>query len=582
MGAGSYIFTDPYDYDDLYRLESVTDGGGQAVGYTYYPAGNRHTMTYPSGQVITYTYDMANRLDTVTDWDGGVYDYTFDDAHRLKQIVLPNTLAGTGAITSTYDYDDAGRLVALTHASATQVLAGYYYDLDKVGNRRVVTETLIVPVDPPEDPSPLDSMAATFTYNGDGDRVAQTINGVSVDLALDVVGLPEVIATSNGDKYLHLPSLIVQQQAGRGTKYLLVDALGSIRQAVDSTGQVVVVNEYDPYGVPLQGGGSPYGYTGEWWQGEVNLLYLRARWYHPGTGRFLNRDPFPGFAQRPTTLHSYAYAINNPTNATDPSGYQVAEGLILTACAIEAPVCLAGAVIVVAVVGGVALIYVTTDYLMQHPELWRSVYPPGQPGPEPAPEAQDYYQPPSGTQTETQTQPLDEWVEVANNAWNNWQPEPEREPEPNPRPVPLGPDIVVIPPTCTKTPEPKWYLYHYTDDTGLAGILATQQIWPSIRNPADPRTDAQWGDGQYFTDISPQDASRGSAYQLSRALFTMPWLQEKVKNWVKINVAGLPVKRVAPVFSRTYGDKSIYLHPSQSPLDVVNRIDGWGITPFAR
>ncbi len=136
-----------YVYDDLYRLESVTDGSGQAVGYTYYPAGNRHTMTYPSGQVITSTYDMANRLDTVTDWDEGVYDYTFDDAHRLKQIVLPNTLAGTGAITSTYDYDDAGRLVALTHASAAETLASYAYDLDKVGNRQVVTETLLAPVD---------------------------------------------------------------------------------------------------------------------------------------------------------------------------------------------------------------------------------------------------------------------------------------------------------------------------------------------------------------------------------------------------------------------------------------------------
>jgi hypothetical protein len=91
-----------------------------------------------------------------------------------------------------------------------------------------------------------------------------------------------------------------------------------------------------------------------------------------------------------------------------------------------------------------------------------------------------------------------------------------------------------------------------------------------------------WGDGQYFTDITPQDASIGSAYQLSRALFKLPWLYKRTENWVKINVAGLLVERVGPVFSRTYGNKYIYLHRSESPLVVADRIDDSGATPFSR
>jgi RHS repeat-associated protein len=309
-----------YVYDDLYRLESVTDGSGQAVGYTYYPAGNRHTMTYPSGQVITYTYDMANRLDTVTDWDGGVYDYTFDDAHRLKQIVLPNTLAGTGAITSTYDYDDAGRLVALTHASAAETLASYEYALDKIGNRTSLTETLVTPLDLPGVPAPPDGVTAIFIYDGDGNRVAQTINGMTTQLILDRTGLPEVIATGAGDTYLHLPGVIVTQNESGKRRYLLSDGLGSVRHVVDATAQVVTYHEFDPYGNPMQNGGSPYGYTGEWWQGEVSLLYLRARWYDAETGRFLTRDPWSGDTLRPLSLNLYLYTGANPINRIDPSG----------------------------------------------------------------------------------------------------------------------------------------------------------------------------------------------------------------------------------------------------------------------
>jgi RHS repeat-associated protein len=308
--------TTTYDYDDLYRLESVTDGAGQTVGYTYYDAGNRHTMTYPSGQVITYTYDMANRLDTVTDWGEGVYDYSFDDAHRLKQIVLPN------AITSTYEYAAAGRLITLTHASAAETLAGYSYQLDKVGNRTSLTETLVTPLDLPAVPAPPDGVTAIFTYDGDGNRVAQTINGMTTQLILDRIGLPEVIATGAGDTYLHLPGVIVTQNESGERRYLLSDGLGSVRHVVDGTAQVVTYHEFDPYGNPMQNGGSPYGYTGEWWQDEIDLLYLRARWYDPAVGRFLSKDRFAGLDAYPWTQQPFVYAANNPANRVDPSGYQ--------------------------------------------------------------------------------------------------------------------------------------------------------------------------------------------------------------------------------------------------------------------
>jgi hypothetical protein len=49
-------------------------------------------------------------------------------------------------------------------------------------------------------------------------------------------------------------------------------------------------------------------------------VYLRARWYDAGEGRFGSRDPFQGWAEQPASLHTYAYTENDPINAIDPTG----------------------------------------------------------------------------------------------------------------------------------------------------------------------------------------------------------------------------------------------------------------------
>ncbi len=145
--------------------------------------------------------------------------------------------------------------------------------------------------------------------------------------ALDVQGLPEVIYTSAGNAYLHLPGVIVTENISGEARYLLSDGLGSVRQAVDETALVVTYREFDPYGNPITNTqlpiSNPYGYTGEWWEDEVGLLHLRARWYDPGIGRFISRDPFAGIPDRPYSLHPYQYGYSNPILYTDPSGQVV-------------------------------------------------------------------------------------------------------------------------------------------------------------------------------------------------------------------------------------------------------------------
>ena len=50
------------------------------------------------------------------------------------------------------------------------------------------------------------------------------------------------------------------------------------------------------------------------------LVQVGVRWYDPYTGRFLQQDPWPGSLYAPLTLNAYAYCVNDPVNAVDPSG----------------------------------------------------------------------------------------------------------------------------------------------------------------------------------------------------------------------------------------------------------------------
>jgi RHS repeat-associated protein len=61
-------------------------------------------------------------------------------------------------------------------------------------------------------------------------------------------------------------------------------------------------------------------YRGEQYDPDLNLYYLRARYYNPLTGRFLSRDPLNGYINDPATLHKYLYAGGDPVNIMDPTG----------------------------------------------------------------------------------------------------------------------------------------------------------------------------------------------------------------------------------------------------------------------
>ena len=109
-----------------------------------------------------------------------------------------------------------------------------------------------------------------------------------------------------------------------GIEYYHADLIGSTRAMTDYTGASASTVCYTAFGEKLEAGHHRYGYAGSWgYQAHdvpdgdpVQFLHVGWRYYDPGTGRFLQRDPMGVFAGS----NVYDYVYGQATVGTDPYG----------------------------------------------------------------------------------------------------------------------------------------------------------------------------------------------------------------------------------------------------------------------
>jgi RHS repeat-associated protein len=368
--------TTTYNYDALNRLTSYTDSAGMTVAYAYDANGNRKSMTYPGNKVVSYTFDAMNQLVTVTDWLNGIAANTYDAAGRLTLVQNPN---GT---TAHYGFDNASRLTSLINSrSDTTVISSYALTLDGVGNHLQSAQT--EPLSPvisaqtigyayDNDNRLNNTTGAAFTYDangnmltkgadtfaydyenrltqaavantnylyqydGLGNRLRATRNGITTKYVLDVNGrMSHVLAETDAGGtivayYIYGRGLISRIAAGGTAAYYLYDVRGSTVALSDSTGALTDKYAYDPFGNVANGTGTsanPFKYVGRYGiMDEGNgLSYIRARYYSPGLGRFVTKDPTTGKDGDSQSLNRYIYALNNPVRLFDVSGLSAQE-----------------------------------------------------------------------------------------------------------------------------------------------------------------------------------------------------------------------------------------------------------------
>jgi len=360
------VDTTTYTYDKLNRLSSVSSNAGEVTSYRYDAVGNQSEISYSNGNKADYGYDALNRLTSIThknaqDTTLASFTYTLSPMGERTQIAEPNR-------TSSYRYDDLGRLVeeSISDAKNGDYTASYTYD--KVSNRvastidgvstnysydendrlteqggtsysyddngNTLTETLdgetttytynsrnqlVKTVTP--------TQTISYSYNSNGIRTSKTVQNVTTNYLVDenqayAQVLQESVDGTTEVSYTYGSDLISQRRANKTTTYHY-DGLGSARYLSDDTGALTDSYDYEAFGKLLNSEGNTsnnYLYTGEQQDKETKQYYLRARYYAPTTGRFTQQDTYMGNSADPVSLHKYLYANANPVTYTDPTG----------------------------------------------------------------------------------------------------------------------------------------------------------------------------------------------------------------------------------------------------------------------
>jgi RHS repeat-associated protein len=375
--AGNLLSTDSsnangvsvdYAYDTLNRLSTVDDTRltNGVTTYTYDNVGNLESYLYPNGVQSQYTYNTLNRLTnltiskaatlasfaytlgaagnrtSVTDLNGRTASYSYDPLYRLTNETITGDPTGINGSIG-YTYDPVGNRKTRASTVAGVVNQTFTYD----ANDRLNTDTY----DPNGNTTSSDGKTYNYdfenhltdqngggvviVYDGDGNRVAKTVGGVTTRYLIDdhnhtgyAQVLEEIVGGVVQRRYTYGLDLISQNQ-GSGVSFYGYDGHGSVRFLTDASGAVTDTYTHEAFGNLIASTGTTpnnYLYTGEQSDPNLGFYYLRARYLSHNLGRFVTADPFEGTLEDPCSLQKYVYAKSNLPNRTDPSGlFSIAE-----------------------------------------------------------------------------------------------------------------------------------------------------------------------------------------------------------------------------------------------------------------
>lgn len=267
-----------YTYDNLNRLDTITDSRGPVVlDYDYSQGGRLKALRDNAGNQTNYLYDAVGRLSGIWAPNYGTVSYRYDAGGRLREKWLPN------GVNAAYAYNADGNLVQIVNrTSASDIISQHDYVYDTFGNRQQATDLVA-------------GAASTFTYAYDAlDRLVGVKQVAPLDTARDeiftydilgnltqrTVGLP---ITSSIAFVYDATNQLLEARNGSATGALLAayayDANGSLlkkceggtltRTSTDctSTGGTTTALTYDALGQLVQavraGGTENYSYDHE-------------------------------------------------------------------------------------------------------------------------------------------------------------------------------------------------------------------------------------------------------------------------------------------------------------------------------
>ncbi|MDO8345584.1 MAG: FG-GAP-like repeat-containing protein [Cellvibrio sp.] len=356
--AGTTVYT--YDNQSGRLTNQTTSLAGalfgiQNVTYAWDKLGNlssRHNQSgnlAPNGSTAkknlqeSFCYDGLNRLikshqNTLTgscSLSAAAQDQEYDGLGNITRKVGMGTYTYSGkgphAVTSTsntgsYGYDDNGNQI--TGASRTITYSTYDQPL-RIVSGTTSTDFGYGPSRARFERKDTKSGVVTLThYLGNVERIQVQGSNV-VEWKRYIAGAVYTVRTTAAN--------VVQ---ALDKSYLFNDHLGSLDVVTNAQGKITHSASFDAWGarrsgenwssafaassLSLTGFTQPLtqrGFTGHEMLDDYGLIHMNGRIYDAKLARFLQADPFIQAASNTQSFNRYSYVLNNPLNATDPSGY---------------------------------------------------------------------------------------------------------------------------------------------------------------------------------------------------------------------------------------------------------------------
>jgi RHS repeat-associated protein len=336
-------------YDSLSQVTQTLQGDF-ALASHYAPGLIREGITFAEGADVAWGRDALGRTTRASGLSGLGVDWRWDvtgPVERQAASALHDTWhydalgnvqrwrweTVSAAEGQRYQYDKRGDLVGLEVGATTtrfqydpweQLIAAGHDAFQYTANRgRILPPDVALRFDPNgnliqddrfryhydaldrliEVRDTEDRRIARYDYDALNRRVAKerwddTGQRIRTDYHYDGWELVEVVEGGRRIRYLTQDALDAPEgmeilDAGQTSRYYFVrDRLGSVVAVSDVTGKIVERITYDAFGVPTPSAlGNIRLFTGQIFDVETGLYYMRNRYYAPRLGQFLTRDP---------------------------------------------------------------------------------------------------------------------------------------------------------------------------------------------------------------------------------------------------------------------------------------------------
>jgi RHS repeat-associated protein len=307
--------TTSYTRNAMYFLTAISnkDGSGNTLssfsGMTYNATGDRTALTAAMTSDTAYSCSKS---------------YGYNGSSELTS----ETSTGNNTYTNTFAYDAAENPTTFRTSSGKYYSAdnqlsatGFAYDGD--GNPTTYSSTALAF----DVKDRLTSVGTTMSagYNAFDMRAWKTNSSGTTYYLYDSDSTSPVCEFSSSGTVLATNTYsvhgLVSRNTSSGSTFYEFDPQGAVSGRLNTSGSCTSTSTADAFGIVTNSStvSDPFGYfaqAGYYTDQETGLILTTFRYYDPGLGRFLNRDP-SGYSGG---INLYGYTYNRPVSFSDPSG----------------------------------------------------------------------------------------------------------------------------------------------------------------------------------------------------------------------------------------------------------------------